>query len=220
MTQGEILLHKTTKPSHLLHTAIAVAYAAHTFPSLSTSASTRAGTIPTRASSETVSASLAVRNAKIHAASTRRASSRGGSAAGTAAASAAAAEKAIPPLKDATNTGAAAKKGVPGVPSPRARLETAHAAVRAISTDCWVDTWKEGGKVKTRDRFSCGCVGVRGSACDRACGGENSWRGNDIIAVHERIRFDRVSSPCPNTLKKNFLKNAFEHRVPDVQNRA
>ena len=88
--------------------------------------------MPTRTSSETVSVSLAVKNAKIHAASTRRASSRGGSA---VAARSAAAEKETPPLKDATNTGAAAKNGVPGVPSPRARLETAHAAVRAISID-------------------------------------------------------------------------------------
>lgn len=92
--------------------------------------------MPTLTSSETVSVSLAVKNAKIHAASTRRASSRGGGTAAAPTPAPAAAEKATPPLKDATKTGAAAKKGVPGVRSPRARLEIAHAAVRAISIDC------------------------------------------------------------------------------------
>ncbi len=130
----------------------------HTCPLLSTSASTRAGTMPTRTSSDTVSASLAVRNARIHAASTRRASSRGGNDDAAAVEVAAASEKAIPPLRDATNTGAAPTKGPPGVPSPRARLETAHAAVRAISTDCV--GWTKGREARRGGGGGCHCFGT------------------------------------------------------------
>lgn len=93
-----------------------------TFPSLSTRASTRAGTIPARTSADAVSSSFAVKNAKIQAASTRRGSSRGASAV-------------ILPLKHATTITPTSTNGAPAVPSPRARFETAHAAVRAISID-------------------------------------------------------------------------------------